>query len=61
MEGLYTVEQVADYLKVSTKTVRRLIKSNKILASKVGGVWRIKMVDIERYLNATRNTREVPK
>lgn len=61
MEGLYTVEQVADYLKVSTKTVRRLIKSNKIIASKVGGVWRIKPVDIERYLNTTRNKMEVSK
>ena len=59
MDELYTVEQAAEYLKVSTKTVRRLIKANKLLASKVGGSWRIKKIDIENYLNETRNRVEV--
>lgn len=59
MDELYTVEQTATYLKVSTKTIRRLIKSEKIIASKVGGRWRIKKSDIEEYLGRTSNIVEV--
>ncbi|MBE5887059.1 MAG: helix-turn-helix domain-containing protein [Lachnospiraceae bacterium] len=60
MDELYTVEQAAIYLKVSTKTIRRLIKNEKIIASKVGGRWRIKKSDIEGYLGQTSNIVEVP-
>ncbi len=60
MDELYTVEQAAIYLKVSTKTIRRLIKNEKIIASKVGGRWRIKKSDIEKYLGQTSNIMEVP-
>lgn len=59
MDELYTVDQAAEYLKVSTKTVRRLIKAEKLVASKVGGAWRIKVQDIETYLNTTKNKVEV--
>ncbi|MDD3049444.1 MAG: helix-turn-helix domain-containing protein [Bacilli bacterium] len=59
MDELYTVEQAAEYLKVSSKTIRRLIKSEKLLASKVGGAWRIRKNDIENYLDETRNKTEV--
>ena len=59
MDELYTVNQAAEYLKASTKTVRRLIKAEKLVASKVGGVWRIKIQDIVTYLNTTKNKVEV--
>ena len=53
---LLTVYQTAEYLKVSDKTVRRLIKSNQLAASKVGDrVWRVKESDIEKYLTANTN------
>ena len=35
-DEIYTVTQAAQYLKVCDKTVRRLIKANKLTASKVG-------------------------
>lgn len=56
---LFTVEQDAAYLKVSTKTIRRLIKNEEILASKVGGCWRIRQLDIEEYLKRKCNIMEV--
>ena len=40
--------------------VAPLIKNEKIIASKVGGRWRIKKSDIEGYLGQTRNIVEVP-
>lgn len=55
-DEIYTIAQAAQYLKVCDKTVRRLIKSNKLLASKVGDrSWRIKKVDIDDYLNHHTN------
>lgn len=53
---LYTVSEAAEYLKLSTKTVLRLISDKKILASKVSDrSWRIKGSDIEDYLKDTMN------
>lgn len=58
MSEILTVEQTANYLKVSTKTIRRLIKSEEIIASKVSGCWRIRQVDIEEYLKRKCNVME---
>ncbi len=53
---LLTVTQAAKYLKISDKTVRRLISSQKLVASKVGNrSWRIKESDIENYLQSCTN------
>lgn len=60
-DELFTIAQAAAYLKVCDKTIRRMIKSNKITASKIGSrAWRIKKSDIDRYIanneNVTRKT-----
>lgn len=39
----YTVEEVANKLNVSTKTIRRYIASGKLAGVKVGGQWRIEI------------------
>lgn len=55
-DELLTVSQAATYLKLSEKTIRRLIKDRLLLASKVDGrSWRIKEKDIEHYLNSNTN------
>jgi DNA (cytosine-5)-methyltransferase 1 len=55
-EELLTVAQAAKYLKLSEKTIRRLIKSHQMIASKVGDrSWRIKTSNIDEYLNAHTN------
>lgn len=55
-DELYTISQTASYLQLSDRTVRRLIKSNQLEASKVGDrVWRIKLSDIDNYLKANTN------
>ena len=60
-DEILTISQTATYLKLSEKTIRRLIKDNKLIASRVGDRnWRIKKVDIEKYLNNHINgTKEV--
>lgn len=54
-DNVFTVKQVANYLKVCDRTVIRLIHDKKIRASKVGGSWRIKEKDINKYLNTYTN------
>lgn len=54
--NLLTVQDVADTIKVSEKTVRRLIKRGDLAAYKVGerGQLRVKECDLERYVEAQR-------
>ena len=52
---LFTVTQAAEYLQVCEKTVRRLISSKALMASRVGKSWRIKKIDIDSYLAKNSN------
>lgn len=54
-DNLMTIAQAAEYLKVCDKTVRRLISRQELASSKVGRSWRIQKIDIDKYLNETRN------
>jgi len=55
-DELLTITQTAEYLRISDKTVRRLIKDDKLAASKVGErVWRVKESDIAKYLRDNSN------
>ncbi len=54
--NLLTVPEVADTLKVSESTVRRLIKSGVLAAYRVGdrGQLRIEARDLEAYVESQR-------
>lgn len=54
-DNVFTVKQVAQYLKVCERTVIRLIHDKKLKASKVGGSWRIQEKNIQKYLNTYTN------
>ena len=54
IEKLLTIEEAADILRVSTRTIIRYIESGKLKASKIG-VWRIKESDIHQFLEETSN------
>lgn len=54
IEKLLTIEEVADILRVSTRTILRYIDSGKLKASKIG-VWRIKEADVHQFLEETSN------
>ena len=56
VSGLLTVSQTADYLQLSEKTVRKLIKQGTLRASKLGNhSWRVRSQDIENYVASTFN------
>ncbi len=50
-EKLYTTEEIAVILRVHKQTVWRYIRQNKLSATKVGGQYRVKESDLEKYLN----------
>lgn len=58
MDELFSVSQAAQYLKICEKTVRRLIQSNKLIASKVANKWRLKRNDIDKYLHKNANGKD---
>lgn len=53
---LLKVQEVAEAMKVSVRTIRRLIKRGDLAAYKVGdrGQLRVQERDLEQYLNAHR-------
>ena len=53
-DKLLNIEEVAEVLRVSTRTVIRYIESGKLKASKIG-VWRIKQSDVDVFLENTSN------
>ncbi|MCL6507835.1 MAG: helix-turn-helix domain-containing protein [Bryobacteraceae bacterium] len=57
MEKLLTLEEVADYLRLSKDTVYRLANTGKLPASKVGNQWRFRKEDVDQWLERNKNVR----
>lgn len=54
-DQIMTVKEVADYLKVNERTVYRMAADSKIPAFKVGGSWRFKQAEIEKWIKMQSN------
>ena len=50
---VWTVDEAADYLRVSAQTVYRRLQVGKMPGAKVGKSWRLRKVDIDDYLRGT--------
>ncbi len=59
-EKFLTLEQVADILQVSVRSLYRYIKEGKIAASKVG-YWRIRQSDLDAFVKRSSNLRRRKK
>ncbi len=46
-----SAREVADYLKLTEKTAYRLAAEGKIPGFKVGGSWRFKRSELEKWIN----------
>lgn len=47
---IMTIKEVADYLKLKEKTAYKLVAEGKIPGFKVGGSWRFKKSEIEKWI-----------
>ena len=50
----YTTEEVANFLKISAKTVREMIKSKRLEAVRVGKEYRITEDQIRKYIKENK-------
>jgi len=60
MDKLLSVQEAADYLRVSTRSIFRYIKDRRLRASNIGR-WRIKQSDLEKFLNKHSNVKRKSK
>lgn len=47
---ILTIREVADYLKVTERTLYRLVQEGKLPAFKVGNSWRLRRADIDAWI-----------
>ena len=57
--GILTIKDVAEYLKVTERTIYRLAAAKKIPGFKVGGMWRFRQADIDSWITAQAEKLEV--
>ena len=55
MSKFYNVNEVAEILNISARTVRNLCYSGEISHNKIGGQIRISQTDLETYLKETKS------
>jgi len=58
---MMTMEEVADYLRVTRSTIHRLLKRNEIPAFRIGRHWRFNVAEIDRWCASrisSENTKE---
>ncbi len=53
-EDILTIKEVAEYLKVTERTLYRLAQEGKIPAFRVGASWRFKRADIDAWIEGQK-------
>lgn len=50
-QAIFTLDELATYLKVGKRTLYRLAAHGEIPAFKVGGTWRFRQSEIDQWIN----------
>jgi len=50
-----TVDEIAEYLRISRMTVVRMIEKGELPALKIGRQWRIQKEDFEKWIRGKKN------
>jgi excisionase family DNA binding protein len=53
---ILTIREVAEYLKIKTKTAYNLASGGKLPRFKVGGVWRFRKDEIDKWIEQQKKT-----
>lgn len=56
-DQILTLKEVAAYLKLAEKTAYKLAAEDKLPGFKVGGSWRFKEADIDRWIEEKKNVK----
>ena len=57
-DEILTLKEVAQYLKLAEKTAYRLAAEGKLPGFKVGGSWRFKREEIEKWIDEQSSARK---
>ena len=52
MQGLLTIKETAEYLRISSSTIYKLVEKGKIPGSRIGGSWRFSRKVLDDWLNS---------
>jgi len=55
---LMTLQETAEYLRVTRSTIHRLLKRNQIPAFRIGRHWRFRLEEIENWCSSSVLTKE---
>ena len=55
LDGFLTTEEVLNYLKVTPRTIYRLIRTGELPALRVGRQWRFRRSDLDAWLERQRS------
>ena len=58
MEKWLTLEQIAEYLQMSTSSIYKMAQAGKIPAYKVGRQWRFKIEEIDKWVEKQKPKRK---
>ncbi len=58
-EKLYTVDDIAKFTNLSTRTIRNYLKDGILKGKKIGGQWRFSMEDINKFINEQDAIKEI--
>jgi excisionase family DNA binding protein len=54
-DEILTIQEIAEYLKLNEKTAYRLASEGKLPGFKVGGSWRFKRIDLEKWIEEQKD------
>jgi excisionase family DNA binding protein len=54
MEAFLTTEEVLSYLKITPRTIYRLIRTGELPAVRIGRQWRFRRADLDHWLERQR-------
>ncbi len=54
-DEILTIKEIAEYLKLNEKTAYRLASEGKLPGFKVGGSWRFKRIDLEKWIEEQKD------
>ena len=57
MDKWETLEQIADYLQISTSSIYKMVQAGRIPAYKVGRQWRFKKQEIDEWVESNKSRR----
>ncbi|MCX9559286.1 helix-turn-helix domain-containing protein [Vibrio cholerae] len=58
-DDIFTIREVAQYLKLNEKTTYRLTAEGKLPGFKVGGSWRFRRAEVDKWIDDKINNKDI--